>query len=106
MPDGGLAVLGGYTGMLNLSVGPYWVPIAAQGGQDGFLARLDALGEPMWLKGLSGSEDQEGEALLALPDGSVVVGGAFSGTAAFGTSTEGIARTAEGSSDAFLWRLQ
>lgn len=73
---------------------------ASAGGTDGYLAKLDAAGSPIWLRTLSGT----GAELLArprvAPNGDVAVVGTFSGSITVGGNTF----TSAGSTDGLLLR--
>lgn len=69
---------------------------ASAGGDDAFVVKFDALGNPVWTRQFGSSEDDAAPAVEPSPDGTVFVAGRTNGDLA-GTSAGGI--------DAFLVRL-
>ena len=95
--DGGNAVVAGaFEGTVDFGGGP----LTSAGSGDGFVARYDAAGAPLWSKRLGGSGDDRARAVSVDRGGNVVVAGEFLGTADFG----GGPLTSAGSSDAFVAR--
>lgn len=68
---------------------------------EGFVANLDQSGTWAWAASFGGGANDSTEALLAFPDGSLLAGGYFSGSYAFGSQIH--YATDE---DIFVWRLE
>lgn len=73
-----------------------------RGGTDGFVARFDADGGPLWLLTFGGSGDDAATSVALAADGDILVAGAFAATASFGTE---LVVQAQGDSDALYARL-
>ncbi|MBL9013143.1 MAG: SBBP repeat-containing protein [Myxococcales bacterium] len=71
------------------------------GSDDAFVAQFDAKGEIQWLWNFGGIDSDGANAVAAMPDGGWVVGGSFSGSADFGTTT----LKSRGGTDAMLLKL-
>lgn len=57
------------------------------GGRDAFLVKISSAGVVQWGVTANGAQDVNVRAMTVLPDGTVFLGGDFSGSATFGTST-------------------
>nr|MDQ3037456.1 hypothetical protein [Myxococcota bacterium] len=68
------------------------------GGNDGFVARYTGAGALEWARALGGASGDSAQAVAVAADGSLVVGGTFSGSASFGGAT----LTSGGGTDGFL----
>lgn len=106
VPGGGLALLGSYQNTMSVLLGKSSVPVTSQGGEDLFIARLDAAGAPLWMHQVTGTGQQVGEALAVLPDGAMLLGGSFEGTTSFATTPNELVRSAKDASDAFILSLK
>ncbi|NBP89539.1 MAG: hypothetical protein EBU59_13780, partial [Planctomycetia bacterium] len=71
------------------------------GNEDVFIAKLDADGDYQWATTAGGTGADQGSDLSVLADGSVIVSGAFKGTAHFGNTT----LTSTGNDDVFVAKL-
>jgi hypothetical protein len=76
--------------------------LTSKGSQDGFLAKLDPDGNLLWARTVVASKGMSSVQAVALgSDGQITIGGDFSDTATFGSSS----LTAKGKSDLFVARL-
>jgi hypothetical protein len=71
------------------------------GSDDAFVAMFDAKGEIQWVWNFGGIDSDGANAVAAMPDGGWIVGGSFSGSADFGTTT----LKSRGGTDAMLLKL-
>ncbi|MEW6158413.1 MAG: immunoglobulin domain-containing protein [Verrucomicrobiota bacterium] len=74
---------GDFTGSLNLSS----PPIASSGGKDVFVAKMSSSGTVLWVRTLSGSQDQFANAATVDDFGNIYVAGFFSGSMTVGSLT-------------------
>jgi hypothetical protein len=74
--------------------------LAGFGGTDAFVAQLSPTGTVNWADDLGGSGSDTASSVAVGPGGSVAVGGSFSGTATFGSSS--VSLTSNGGSDAYV----
>jgi hypothetical protein len=96
-PDGTMAATGYVRG--SSTFGSTTITPTGAGSADILLLKLDAEGNVLWARRAGGpSVDDFGYAVSGFPDGSMLVGGYFSGTADFGSITH----TSAGGQDAFL----
>ncbi|WP_437299684.1 SBBP repeat-containing protein [Sorangium sp. So ce426] len=95
VPDGneGLLVAGEFSGTLEFG----GEPRTSAGGRDGYVARLDAAGQELWLQPLGGIGFQAATSVAAAPD-RLVVAGRFSGALHVGKNR----LESAGGSDVFL----
>lgn len=83
LPDGSSIVTGDFDG--TATFGPF--TLVGQGSWDAFVAKMNPDGTFVWVTGAGGSGFDRGKSVTVLPDGSSSVGGFFSGTASFGSTT-------------------
>lgn len=57
--------------------------VAQRGDSDGFVARFDAAGQPMWLRRFAGRQEQMIRDVAVLPDGRLAIVGMLTGDAVF-----------------------
>ena len=81
--DGKLALTGSFAGTIDFGCGP----LTSAGGNDLFVAHLDATGGCLWSLGLGDAADQAGNAVTFDTAGNVIVTGAFAGTVKIGNQT-------------------
>ncbi|MBL9078258.1 MAG: hypothetical protein JNL08_12180 [Planctomycetes bacterium] len=102
--DGSLLVTGSFAAQAQFGT----VSLTVRGAlstSDGFVARYDAAGTPLWVRQFGGADvDDAGRAIAATADGGVLVAGNFRGTATFGDGAAAVALTATGGSDVFVAR--
>jgi hypothetical protein len=72
---------------LSLTIGSTTINRTADTVQDGFVARLDANGNPVWLQGYGGGSAASARGLTIAGNGNVFVTGYFAGDTTFGSST-------------------
>ena len=84
LPDGSSIVIGYFNGTATFGS----TTLTSSGGNfDVFTAKMNADGTWAWATKAGGTGDDQGLGISALPDGSSVVTGVFSDTAAFGSTT-------------------
>lgn len=85
-PDNSLTISGAFqdgTAILGLGE-PGEVQLTPVGGADGFVARLSSSGQLVWARGIGAGGFDAARSVTAVPDGTTVVAGDFSGTAILG----------------------
>lgn len=81
--NGDVIATGNYSGMMDVGTG---MPVTSAGGFDGYLARWDTKGCPVWLRTYPGNMAQLVQAMALDPTtGGFAVTGSFNGSADFGT---------------------
>ncbi|WP_222930590.1 Ig-like domain-containing protein, partial [Synechococcus sp. BIOS-E4-1] len=75
--------------------------LTSAGGDDVFIAKLDANGNYVWVKQAGGTSGDGANGISSLSDGSSIVTGYFNGTATFGSTT----LTSAGLNDVFIAKL-
>lgn len=99
LPDGSSVVTGSYAGAILFGAGESTqTAFGTAGGSDIFLARYSPTGALAWARRAGGTGNDWGAGVAALPDGSLAVGGAHTGTVAFGTTV----LVGAGGTDVFL----
>src|SRR5579871_1167393 len=78
-PDGSVLLAGSFEGTIDLGGGP----LRSAGGDDVFVARLDASGKHLWSKRFGDAHAQHGRAVALDPSGNVVLAGDAQGTLDF-----------------------
>lgn len=97
--SGSVIVTGQFQGEIDLGAGP----LTSAGGNDIFVAKLDASGSALWSKSFGDTSfAQSGKSVATDASGSIVVAGTFGGSADFG----GGALVCKGTSNAFLVKLE
>jgi hypothetical protein len=102
-----VALLGTDAVVTGTFVGPVTIgttTIPGAGGSDVFVARVNAAGDPVWMKGL-GSTGADGTAGLAIDSGAVLVGGAFSALLTAPPELAPLQINTAGGNDIFFARL-
>ena len=94
-------VLGQFAGTIDFG-GSDLTTLASAGGNDVFVAKLDASGEHLWSKRFGYSGDQLGASIVADGGGSVLIAGQFAGTIDFGGNA---LVSPAGETDGFLAKL-
>jgi hypothetical protein len=97
LPDGSAIITGHFEGTATFGA----TTLTSTGGDDGFVAKIDADGTWEWATRAGGSSSARSLSVSALGDGSAIVTGFFHGTASFGTTSI----TSAGGSDAFIAKV-
>jgi hypothetical protein len=84
--NGDVIVTGQFSGSVDFDPGAGASVLVSRGGLDGFVARYAADGTYRSVAQFGGPGDDAGNAVALRGDGDVIVGGAFSGTASFGST--------------------
>ncbi len=79
-PDGNFLVVGLFTGEADFDPGPDQFLVASNA-QDAFLMKMDPDGNFLWVKAMGGSGDEYFSCVSFDPDGNIITGGLFFGTA-------------------------
>lgn len=98
--SGAATVTGFFSGTATFGTGPDQTTLNSAGMEDAFVARYRADGSLDWARQIGGPDIDSGSGVSMGPNGSAVVTGNFSGTAAFGSTT----LISAGSADAFVAR--
>jgi uncharacterized repeat protein (TIGR02543 family) len=91
--DGNILISGDFSGSITFGT----TTLTSSGGRDGFLAKLNPSGTPLWAMKIGGTGNDTAYAVTVTASGQFVVGGSFSVTATFGI----ISRTSAGGTDGF-----
>jgi len=83
LPDGSSIVTGNFSGTATFGS----TTLTSAGSTDLFTAKMNADGTWAWAAKAGGTGNDSGDGISALPDGSSIVTGNFSGTATFGSTT-------------------
>gem|GEM_PF-419515 len=75
------------------------------GARDGFVLKLNSLGNFVWARRFGGTGDDRGESIAVDSGGNIYVGGSFSGVADFGLGGTAYTLVSAGGTDAFLFKL-
>jgi hypothetical protein len=92
--EGNIHLAGAFSGTISFG----GTALVSRGGQDGFVAKLDADGNAVWAINLGGTSNDIAYAVAVAENGDVLVGGSFAGGATFGSFT----RTSAGGTDGFV----
>lgn len=101
--SGNIYVTGIFDGTVDFDPGPSSYTLSSSGPGNGFVLKLDPLGNFLWARAFASSSQNEGTRLITDAAGNVWITGYFSGTANFnagGSSVQNL--TAKGATDAFL----
>jgi|GEM_PF-756610 len=96
--DGSVLLTGGFTGSITLGTHT----LTSAGAEDMFAAKIASDGTFVWARSAGGAGDDRGERIAVGVDGTAVVAGRFSGTAALG----GVSLTSSAAQDVFLTKLR
>lgn len=95
--DGSAFVAGYFSGTATFGT----TTLVSNGGEDGFLAKIDAHGNFTWATSFGGRSDDRVTSVAAVGDGTLVAAGYFSGSVNFGAIT----REASGPADIFVTKV-
>jgi hypothetical protein len=91
--DGNILISGDFSGSITFGT----TTLTSSGGRDGFLAKLNPSGSPLWAMKIGGTGNDTAYAVTVAASGQFVVGGSFFLTASFGA----ISRISAGGTDGF-----
>jgi hypothetical protein len=98
-PGGGVVVVGGFQGSLDLVPGQ--APLVSAGFDDIFVLALDATGTASWARRFGSDGSDNASSVTVLPTGEIVIGGTYGGEIDFGGDTLAY----QGEWDAFIAKL-
>ena len=102
LPDGSSIVTGEFSGYGTATFGSTTLTSSSAGVAGAFTAKVNADGSWAWATKAGGPGGDVGNGISALPDGSSIVTGTFSGTATFGSTT---LTSSAGSNDVFTAKM-
>ncbi|MFO0881206.1 MAG: SdrD B-like domain-containing protein [Gemmataceae bacterium] len=102
---GNLVVLGNFQATPNFGPGTASVNLISVGGQDIFVASLNAGGTLQWAKQVGGTSEDNGTDITVDPDGNLILTGSFAGTADFAPGPQERKLTSQGPRDGFVAKL-
>jgi hypothetical protein len=91
--DGNILLAGDFSGSITFGA----TTLTSSGNRDGFVAKLDPSGTPLWALKVGGTGNDTAFAVTVSPSGQILVGGSFSLVSTFGT----LSRTSAGGTDGF-----
>jgi uncharacterized repeat protein (TIGR02543 family) len=91
--DGNILLAGDFSGSITFGA----TTLISSGNRDGFVAKLDPSGTPLWAMKVGGTGNDTAFAVTVSPSGQILVGGSFSLVSTFGT----LSRTSAGGTDGF-----
>lgn len=102
---GSVYTTGYFQGIADFNPGPGAYELTSSGGIDGFVSKLDAAGNFVWVGKLGGTGDELGMGIAVDVVGTVYLAGEFAGTTDFdpGPGTYNLSSIA-GDYDAFVWK--
>lgn len=102
---GNVYTAGAYKGTADFDPGVSTYTLQAAGGSDAFISKLDASGNFVWAKQLSGTLDDLISGLTVDATGNIYSIGSFSGTADFDPGASLYTLSAQGTQDVFISKL-
>lgn len=103
--NGDVVIVGQFSGTVDFDPGPGNVSLVSRGGSDGFVARYGADGTFRAVAQFGGPGDDVANAIAIRADRDLIVGGAFSSTATFGSALAPQQLVSAGALDFFVARL-
>lgn len=103
--DGNVYTTGNFSGSVDFDPGSEEHTLTAVEDKDVFVTKFDKQGDFLWAIAVGGSSYDIAYDILLDDDGNVLVGGAFGGYVEFEPGNSSTGLSAEGNSDAFLWKL-
>lgn len=98
-------ITGSFQGAVDFDPGAGTANVAAVGGQDAYIAKLDASGNYVWALSLGGTSSEVGYAVTIDSTGNVIVGGNFQGTVDFDPGAGTDNATSAGAQDGYVWKV-
>ncbi|WP_167546990.1 SdrD B-like domain-containing protein [Stieleria maiorica] len=103
--DGNLYVSGRFQNTVDFDPGPNTFERSSRGSIDIFVAKYSASGAFIWAETFGGSSADEAKSIDIANDGSVLISGSYQDVAEFGTGNQSTQLTSNGSTDAFVAKL-
>ena len=98
---GNTYLVGSFRGTVDFDPGVGVLPLTSAGRRDGYVAKFDAAGAALWVRGISSSNTAAALAVAVDASGTVVVGGTFNGIATLDVDTAATLVSA-GGNDGFV----
>ena len=103
--DGSVYTTGFFRGIVDFNPGSSTFNLYSSGNQDAFVTKLDANGDFVWARQLSGSSRVEGHSIALDNNGNIYITGAFNGTVDFNPGAGTYNLTSAGFGDIFVSKL-
>jgi hypothetical protein len=102
---GNMYLTGNFSATVDFDPGAGIFNLTAFGQYDGFVLKLDPLGNFMWAKQFGGVNEEFSENIAVDNTGNVIIGGHYIGTADFNPGPSTFNLTSNGSEDIFILKL-
>lgn len=103
--QGNIYITGYFSGSVDFDPGPGTFSVQAQGGTDGFVAKLNASGDFQWVAPFQSNNNANGAGIAIDPTGNAIVTGSFEGTTDFSPGNGNHIFSAAGSYDFFVLQV-
>ncbi|MCB9205410.1 MAG: T9SS type A sorting domain-containing protein [Flavobacteriales bacterium] len=103
--DGNIIAVGNFIATADFDPSANTSELASAGGFDGFICKLDPMGQFIWARAVSGTESQSSKGVAIDGDGNIYVTGAFYGTTEFDGGPNSNEVTSAASGDAYVLKL-
>ncbi|AHF92926.1 calcium-binding protein [Opitutaceae bacterium TAV5] len=103
--SGNIYVVGYLSSTAGKSISLAGVSVTAQGGNDGYVLKLNNAGAAQWVKVIGGTGSESAKSVTVDASGNVFVIGSLNGTAGQAIGLAGVSVTAQGSNDGFVLKL-
>ena len=103
--SGNVYQVGSFTGTVDFDPGTGTTNVAAVGGQDAFVEKLDSTGKLVWVKTFSGTSNEKATSITLDSSGNPIVTGWYQGTVDFDASSTVNNLTSQGAEDTFIVKL-
>lgn len=99
---GGVYLAGAFQDTADFDPGSGVLSLTSEGGTDGFLVRLDLLGNRQWARRVGGTNDDRASGVVETADGAVLLAGTFTARASFDPGDGEVPMTGPGLTDLYL----
>lgn len=102
---GNVYAVGSFSAATDFDPGVGTATVSPAGMQDGYVVKLDATGALVWVQAIGGTQNDEAAGVALDAGGNVYVSGSFGGTVDFDAGVGTANRTAGGTSDGYVLKL-
>lgn len=97
--------IGSFKGVADFDPGDSTVLLTSAGLNDGYVSKLDSMGNFLWVRHFSSADDAFGQAITCSADGMLFFAGEFKGTTDFASESGGAFMTSAGEKDVFIGKM-